>query len=282
MAYYLSQSGHDTVVLEKRDIGMGSSAASTGLLQYEVDVELHDLIEKVGETNAVRSYRLGLEAIQVLHELLSKLGDACDFEFQNSLYLASRKSHVAKLRREYACRKRFGFDVDYLEEADIRRCFPFTAPAAILAGGDAQLDPYRATHVLMRAAQANGARVYDRSTVASIRRSKSKVALRTDEGHEVKAGRLIIAAGYEAQRYFKKTVGKLHSTFAFISEPVASFADHADDRPAAQHAEHISCAGHRRDRRGERTIKETERDFLLIEIRKGADDPGKNQKKKKA
>ena len=222
-AYYLSQTGVNAVVLEKRDIGMGSSAASTGLLQYEVDVELSDLIGKVGEPSAVRSYRLGLEAVQILGDLLHKLGDDCGFDLQNSLYLASRKSHVKKLRREFECRKQFGFDVEYLQEADIRDRFPFTAAAAILSGGDAQVDPYRATHVLMRAAISNGARVYDRSAVASIRRSKGKMILITNEGCQVKAERLVMAVGYEAQRYLKKSLTKLHSTYALVSEPLHSF-----------------------------------------------------------
>jgi len=43
---------------EKRDIGLGSTSASTALLQYEVDTHLSRLIELIGEKHAVRSYRL--------------------------------------------------------------------------------------------------------------------------------------------------------------------------------------------------------------------------------
>ena len=44
VAYYLTKEGVETVLVDKRDIGAGSTAASTALLQYEIDTELHDLI----------------------------------------------------------------------------------------------------------------------------------------------------------------------------------------------------------------------------------------------
>src|SRR5580700_338036 len=96
VAYRLVNEGVDTVLLDRRDIGTGSTAASTSLLQYEIDTELADLIPRVGEADAVRGYQLGLEAIDQIEELVALLGDDCGFERKTSLYLASKKSHVAK------------------------------------------------------------------------------------------------------------------------------------------------------------------------------------------
>ena len=42
VAYHLAQEGVETVLVDTRDIGAGSTAASTALLQYEIDTELHD------------------------------------------------------------------------------------------------------------------------------------------------------------------------------------------------------------------------------------------------
>ncbi|MEO8030856.1 MAG: hypothetical protein ABJC74_16905 [Gemmatimonadota bacterium] len=39
---------HDVIVVDRRDPGLGSPAARTALLQYEIDVELAELAEKVG------------------------------------------------------------------------------------------------------------------------------------------------------------------------------------------------------------------------------------------
>src|SRR5689334_11653171 len=76
----LAQAGVDVVVIEKRDVGYGSSSASTALLQYELDTHLCDLIDMLGERDAVRSYQVCLEALGTLERLVAGLGDDCGFE----------------------------------------------------------------------------------------------------------------------------------------------------------------------------------------------------------
>jgi glycine/D-amino acid oxidase-like deaminating enzyme len=223
VAYHLTREGVDTVLVDTRDIGAGSTAASTALLQYEIDTELHDLIGLVGESHAVRSYRLGLEAIETVERLGAELKDDCGFERKTSLYLASRKSDVAKLRKEYNTRKAFGFHVEYLEAKDLESRASFVAPAAILSYGDAQVDPFRLTHRLIQTAKTQGLRVYDRCEVRKVEPTESGVVLHTGPGFQVKGRRVVFATGYESQQYLKQNVGDLKSTFALISEPCDSF-----------------------------------------------------------
>ena len=46
----LSHHGHEVAVIEQRDIGWGSTAASTALLQYEIDTHLLELAQRYGRT----------------------------------------------------------------------------------------------------------------------------------------------------------------------------------------------------------------------------------------
>src|SRR5215471_7823553 len=57
-AYYLTMAGLQCVLVDARSIGLGSICASTSLLQYELDVPLHELKRKVGEKKAIRAYQL--------------------------------------------------------------------------------------------------------------------------------------------------------------------------------------------------------------------------------
>lgn len=223
VAYYLTQEGVETVLVDARDIGAGSTTASTALLQYEIDTELHDLIGLVGEAHAVRSYRLGLEAIDTVERLSRELKEDCGFERKASLYLASKKSDLAKLRKEYDTRKAFGFHVDYLDAKDIESRASFAAPGAILSYGDAQVDPLRLTHQLIQAAQKQGLRVYDRCAVSKVEPSNRGVVLHASSGVRISGQRVVFATGYESQRYLKQNVGALKSTFALVSEPFDSF-----------------------------------------------------------
>lgn len=63
VAYQLSRAGANVVVVDRRDVASGSSAASTGLLLYDTDKSLSDLVEVIGRDGAVRSYQLGIDAI---------------------------------------------------------------------------------------------------------------------------------------------------------------------------------------------------------------------------
>src|SRR5690242_19610072 len=48
--------GHDVTVLDRRGPVQGSTAASTALLQFEIDTPLIQLGRKIGRENAIRAY----------------------------------------------------------------------------------------------------------------------------------------------------------------------------------------------------------------------------------
>ncbi len=58
VAWYLARAGVSVILLGRRHIGMGSTCASTSMLQYEIDTSLCDLANLMGEARAVRSYWL--------------------------------------------------------------------------------------------------------------------------------------------------------------------------------------------------------------------------------
>lgn len=223
VAYQMSQENLDVVLLDKRDIGSGSTAACTGLLQYETDVELADLILKVGEGPAVRSYRLGVEAIGKVRELAAALGDDCGFADRMSLYLASKKAHMPKLRHEFEVRKEFGFDVAFLDELDLREQFGLRGPGAILSKPAAQVDPLRLTQQLVAACATRGMRVFEQTALKQIDWLGDGALLTMQDGSHVHAKKIVFATGYESLDYLDHEVGRLHSTFALASEPMHGF-----------------------------------------------------------
>lgn len=95
--------------------------------------------------------------------------------------------------------------------------------AAILAAGDAEVDAFRLTHLLLGQATEHGLRVYDRTAVTHVEPADDRVLLTTERGVTVTARRVVFATGYESQHYLKQDVGTLHSTYALISEPLEPF-----------------------------------------------------------
>lgn len=223
VAYHLAEAGLDTVVLDKRDMAMGSTAGNTGLLQYELDTPLYKLIDLVGEEHAVRSYLLCRDAIDTFGRLVGRVGDACGFEKKESLYLASSLRDLPGLRREYEARRKYGFAVEWWDRKRIVAESSLPQVAAIAAKEAAQIDAYRFTHRLLIAARAMGARLYDRTRVTRRTIKPRGIDLLTERGSRVRARKLVIASGYEAQGELPEKPGELSSTYALISEPLEEF-----------------------------------------------------------
>jgi glycine/D-amino acid oxidase-like deaminating enzyme len=215
----LARHGFGVVVLEQRDIGWGSTAASTALLQYEIDTHLVDLAKRHGEADAALAYRACAEAIDGLQQVASAWRDV-GFARNRSLYYASRRRDVRALADEHAARRRHGLDVELLSKARVRDDYGFDAPAALLSTQAARVDPYRLTHRLLQRLQKQGAAIFDRTRIVDIATTSRGVTLRTDTGFSVRAPHLVIAAGYASQQWLEKRVARNRSSYAVISDPM--------------------------------------------------------------
>jgi len=215
----LGKSGLDVVVVEQRDVAWGSSAASTALLQYEIDTHMADLARIYGEFHAVQAYQACADAITDLQSLASELGDV-DFDMQESLYYASKRVHKTPLLEEYELRVKHGFDAQWLDSKAVKERFGIKAPCAILTKLAARVDPYRMASKLLLRLTERGSRVFDRTVIDAIEPSEAGVTLRTSEGLQIQAGHVVIAAGYESQKWLKKPVAKNRSSYAFITDPI--------------------------------------------------------------
>ena len=219
IANELAGHGFDVAVLEQRDIGWGSTAASTALLQYEIDTHLVDLAKRHGEADAALAYRACADAIDQLSEVASAWRDV-GFARNSSLYYASRRRDVRGMEEEHAARRRHGLDVELLPAARVREDYGFDAPAALLSRQAARVDPYRLTHRLLQRLQKQGTSIFDRTRVVDIKATSRGVTLRTETGFTVRAAHLVVAAGYASQHWLKKSVARNRSSYAVISDPL--------------------------------------------------------------
>jgi len=219
IADHLADRGFDVAVVEKRDIGWGSTAASTALIQYEIDTHLTELAKCYGEVAAVVAYRACVTAITDLRALAKSVGSV-DFSMQKSLYYASHRHDAASLRDEFELRRKHGFDVDWLDMKSMKARYSLDAPCAILSHVAARLDPYRMAHRLLGRLAKRGGQVFDRTEVDSIAPSARGVELRTTAGARIKCRHLVMAAGYESQRWLRRRVAQNRSSYAFVTDPI--------------------------------------------------------------
>lgn len=215
----LSAHGHDVVVVEQRDVGWGSTSASTALLQYEIDTHAIDLVRRYGQDSALLAYQSCLHAINEIGALAQAVRDV-DFSNCQSLYFASRRADHRHLAAEFTWREKYGFPVRWLDRAALGEMYGLTAPAAILSTRAARLDPYRFASRLLHRMQRAGTRVFDRTRIKSITATSRSVRLSTAGGQAIRAKHAVIAGGYEAQCWLRQRVARNVSSYAYITDPI--------------------------------------------------------------
>ena len=229
LGHRFAEAGIHTVLLEGREMGYGSTGASTALLQYELDQHLTALADRIGPASAQRCYRLTLDALAGIERLALDLGGESEHSRKSSLYLASGRRDAKALEREWKARRRMGIEVDLLSSSDLRSRFSFDRPAALLSRDAGEIDPLRFTHDLLAAGGRQGLEVYDRTGVARYQSDRKGALLETEDGWRVRAGKAIFATGYNIPPFLPRGPMRLVSTFAFATSPLQGF-DGWEDR----------------------------------------------------
>ena len=108
----------------------------------------------------------------------------------------------------------------WLNAIEVKETYGFDAPCAILSTKAARVDPYQLAYGLLGRIERNGARIHDRSPVARILANARGVEVHTTHGAVVKAKYLVMAAGYESQRFLDQRVAQNRSSYAFVTDPI--------------------------------------------------------------
>jgi len=220
IARELQDAGLDVVVLDGRDAGWGSTAASTALLQYEIDPGLVGIAKRYGERKAVAMLKACEAAIGTIGDIARNVLGS-EYRRAESLYYASWPWHARAVREEGERRLAAGFSLDILERDALRERFGIDASAALLTHVAAEIDPYRTALGILRALVREGGAVFDRTEVTAIEATSRRVVLRTDRDASVTCAHVVVAGGYESARFLRQRVARNHSTYVLVTEPIA-------------------------------------------------------------
>jgi glycine/D-amino acid oxidase-like deaminating enzyme len=221
VARQLAMTGLDTVVVDRREIGQGSTPASTALIQYELDVTLIELAEQRGDRHADGAYIACHNAVGEIEKLSRQLGLSDRTRKRGSLYLAAESSDLPLLREETFRRQSCGIPCEFLDrQALITRC-RVDRPCGIFSPQAIEVDPVALTTALHRASINAGVQYFARTDLAVETLGYDGVRLSSEHGPEIRAKKVIFASGYEIPSILKRKICTYRSTFALATEPIA-------------------------------------------------------------
>lgn len=220
LAEEFSRRGMSVLVLDRRGPQRGSTAASTSLLQWELDSPLLELADRIGFEAAAAVYGRSCAAVERIAGLVAGLGIPCDFARRDTLYLAGDSLDPGDLREELDARRHAGLAGEFLDAGGLRLLAGIEADAALLSEGSAEADPVALARGLLAAALRRGARLAAPVTATDYVATSRGVEIATDTGFEVSARHLVLATGYEMPGFVPADRHRIVSTWALASEPM--------------------------------------------------------------
>lgn len=227
-ALELSGRGLDVVVVDRRDIGGGSTSASTSMLQYEIDELLIDLTRVLGVDDATVAYKECGRGIELVERATQTIGQMCGFRRSPSVFMAIRRADVATLREEFDARQAAGFEVEWLDGTVLRERWGLTGVAAIESALGGSVDPYALAFHALGVVRERGGRVFERTEVDRFEFSTRRAVVTTGGG-TITAKHVVLATGYEVTELLPKLAFSLHTSFALVSQPIDSLRRHFPD-----------------------------------------------------
>ncbi len=214
-ALHLAQKNYDVVVLDAHRIGWGASGRNGGQLGIGLRVEQSKIEKMVGIEAAKGLWQLGLEANQLVHDLVKQHKIDCDLK-PGVLHANHRARFTRHSQQEVEhLHSQYGHDkVRFVDETEIRQMLGTKAYfSGTLDTSAGHLHPLNFAFGLARVAVNAGVRFFEKTEVTDI--SKSDPAIVTGACGKVSAKFVIIACnGY---------LGKLEKKIAARVMPVNNF-----------------------------------------------------------
>ena len=219
IAHQCMADGYKNVLIDRREIGHGSTSATTSMLQYEIDVPLHQLIDLIGEKAAVDSYWACYKSIDNLKKIVQQVKSDCGFEKKESLYFAALKKDVVWLKKEFEARKKIGMPVKWLEADEIDKKFHIKhSHGGILSEQGGSIDAFHLAHDILAYNHKKGLQVFDKTDIKKVTYKQNGVTVLTEHGTTITAKKIIYCNGFESTEIIKDKFVKLLSTYAIVGE----------------------------------------------------------------
>lgn len=221
IAETLSEAGFKVVIVDRRGPAEGSTAASTAMLQYEIDTPLSLMANRIGRDKAERIWRRSRQSVDALRERTERLGLDVDVDAatRGSIYLDGNVLDADGLAAEADARRRAGFEVELLKPAAVQDRYGIKGRHALIGFGNYSADPRRLAVGYLNVAITRGARLYAPVDICDIDPGEEGVILHTTNGPTIRASHVVMATGYEMMKGIPRKGNKIISSWSIATRP---------------------------------------------------------------
>lgn len=219
-AYVLAKAGLDVVLLEANRTASGATASGPGMILPEPAVSFRAAEAAAGLRRTKAAWHAARDSALDMAAALRRLTIRCDLEPAPLLATAFRDDGELPLKRELASRRAGGVEASWLTPRAVATALAIDTKGAIRQKGAFVFDPVRAALGMIRAAEAAGARIAERSTVrrTTFTRKSADVILATGR---IRTRGIVVATGTPGG-LFRPLVRHVRQAeaYAVVTEPL--------------------------------------------------------------
>ncbi len=108
-AHELVERGRNVIIIEKDFCGAGASGKSSGFISPDSELELSDLIANYGKDGAKQLWNFVSDGVTLIKDSINRYQIECDFQVQDSLYIATNKKGKENIAEEHRSRQSLHF-----------------------------------------------------------------------------------------------------------------------------------------------------------------------------
>ncbi|MGI9484669.1 MAG: NAD(P)/FAD-dependent oxidoreductase [Geminicoccaceae bacterium] len=214
-ALHLAKAGYDVILLDAHRVGFGASGRNGGQVGTGQRVDQCALETMVGHERAQDLWRLSLQSVQLVRDLIA--AHQMDCGFADGILHADHRARFVPESHAYAEKLQRDYGYDRIRPIGLEEMRSLVGSDAYHGGtldmGGGHIHPMRYAFGLAKAAAASGVRIFERSRVISVTES-SPAKITTDKA-EITASHVILACnGY---------LGHLHEDIAARVMPINNF-----------------------------------------------------------
>ncbi|MGB1287579.1 MAG: NAD(P)/FAD-dependent oxidoreductase [Aggregatilineales bacterium] len=145
-AYFAGQAGHEVIITEKADVGMGASGRNAGFMITGLDSYYHRATEKYGEAVTREMWALSNKSIHFWKGIVSVSDGAVPMDVDGSYLLAETPAEAKDLELAAKALDTAGIEMNYYDHDPLGRGYY----AAIEHPQDAAVQPYKLAREVLR------------------------------------------------------------------------------------------------------------------------------------
>ena len=184
-ALHLAKRGYKVALLEARFVGYGASGRSGGQTIFGLAATQQSLKAQVGKDDARRLFDLSIEALDCTQALIERYGIECDYRL-NHVHVGTKPRHLKELA-DWA--RELHEDYEYTSARLLDRDeLQHHVKSPLYLGGlidtrSGHLHPLKYTQGVARAAELEGATLYEESQVVRYESTAAGVTVHTAQGN---------------------------------------------------------------------------------------------------